>query len=479
MRAARQAAVGPDGYTSTTPPESPDIGLPDGPRTPAIVNGVLFLLARKRLMRRLQRRYGDIYTIKLPTLGELVVVSHPDLVKAVFTADPAVLHGGKNPLGRVLGPGSLFSMDEGQHLEERRMLLPPFHGDRMRTYEGLIEEEAISAMASWPNGEEFATLPTFNRITLRVILRAVFGAEGGELVELEALLPRLTALGQRLVAFAFLGRDLGPWSPGGCFKLIRRRYDRTVEKLIHEHLSDPSLDARTDVLALMLMALRDSGRPIDRGEVADELLTLLVAGHETTSSSLAWAVDRLRRHPDVLRRLEVEAAGESSALRAATILEVQRQRSVIAGSSRVAMVPFQLGEWLLPSGTIVFASGSVIHDDARFYARPTSFDPDRFLAGKPDTYAWIPFGGGTRRCLGAAFALFEMDIVLRTMLRQFELLPEAARDERESFRGVAFAPAAGGVARVRRRPSALSGDAAAAAGPACPVKHAASASVAE
>jgi cytochrome P450 family 138 len=444
------------------------------------VNGALFLLARKRLMRRLQRRHGDVYTIRLPTLGELVVVSHPDLVKAVYTADPAVLHGGKNPLGGVLGPGSLFSMDEQRHLEERRMLLPPFHGDRMRTYESLIEEEALQAMASWPDDAEFASLPTFNSITLRVILRAVFGAEGGERAELETLLPRLTALGQRLVAFPFLKRDLGRLSPGGRFKLLRRSYDQIVDRLIENHVSDPALDARSDVLALMLGSLQASGEAIKRSEVADELLTLLVAGHETTSSSLAWTVDCLRRHPAMLRRLEAEAEGESTALRAATILEVQRHRSVIAGSSRVVMKPFQLGEWMLPPGITVFASGSSMHDDGRFYESPMAFKPERFLGRKPDTYSWIPFGGGTRRCLGASFALFEMDIVLRTMLRRFELLPADGRAERESFRGVAFVPVKGGRARVRRREAPLGLDAAGEREPArCPVEHRPTASVAE
>jgi cytochrome P450 family 138 len=456
--------------TTVAPPLSSGYRLPGGPRTPKILNGVLFLLARNWLMRELQRRYGDAYTVKLPMFGEVVVVAHPDLVKAVYTADPAVLHGGKNPLGEVLGPGSLFSMDEERHLKERRMLLPPFHGERMRSYDGLIEEETLRAMASWPEGEEFATLPTFNTITLRVILRAVFGAEGAELAELEALLPPLTAVGQRLVTAKFLRRDLGPWSPGGRFKKMRRRFDRLVDRLIEKHLSDRQLDERVDILALMLRSLQDAGDEIDRSGVADELFTLLVAGHETTSSSLAWTVDRLRRHPDVLRRLEDEADGDSSTLREATILEVQRHRPVISGNSRVTVKPFPLGQWRIPPGTIIFAAGSVMHADERFYVNAMSFEPDRYVDRKPDTYSWIPFGGGTRRCLGAAFALLEMDVVLRTMLRHFELLPASDRDERESFRGVAFAPAKGGMGHVRRRRTALgAGSANASASAKCPV----------
>jgi cytochrome P450 family 138 len=455
-----------------------DARLPPGPKTPMALNGALFLLARRQLERQLQRRYGDAFTLALPAVGHSVVLAHPDLVKAMFTADPTVLHGGKNPLGRVLGRGSLFSMDEERHLKERRMLLPPFHGERMRSYDALIEEEALRAMAAWPDDRAFATLPTFNKITLRVILRAVFGAEGAALAELERLLPPLTALGQRMVTAPFLQRNLGRRSPGGRFRSMIRRYRAVVDRLLDAHLADPNLDERIDILALMLCSLRDAGTPVDRADLGDELLTLLVAGHETTASSLAWAVDRLRRHPDVLRRLEEEADGDGSALRAATILEIQRTRPVIAGTGRVAVQPFELGEWRIPPGTTLIAAASVIHDDDRFHDDAATFDPDRYVGAKPGTYSWIPFGGGTRRCLGAAFALMEIDVVLRTLLRHFVLLPADAPAERQRFRGVAYAPAKGGVAVVRRRRTPLGGDGdpERAAEAACPVDHTAYAS---
>jgi cytochrome P450 family 138 len=432
-------------------PTTSEYTLPEGPNSPALLNGALFLFARSWSMRRLQRRYGDAYTLKLPVIGRTVVVSHPDLARAVFTAKPTVLHGGKNPLGDLLGPGSLFSMDEDRHLQERRTLLPPFHGDRMRSYERLIEEEALLAMQTWRDDVEFSTIRTFNRVTLRVILRAVFGAEGAELSDLEALLPRLTALGQRSVTAPVLRRDLGPGSPGRRYLQMRRGYDRVVGTLIDKHLADPELGERIDILALMLNPLREAGEAIDRDEMADELLTLLVAGHETTSSSLAWAVERIRRHPDVLRRLEQEAIGESSMLRIATVLEVHRTRPVITATGRLVMQPFDLGRWRLPPGTRVVTEASMMHRDERFHSNASRFDPDRYIGHKPDTYAWIPFGGGVRRCIGAAFAQLEMDVVLRTMLRHFTLLPTDAPGERASFRGVAFAPADGGVAVVRRR----------------------------
>lgn len=431
---------------------TPEYRLPDGPKTPELFNGIAFLVARNRFIQRLQRRYGDAFSMRIPGFGQMVLVTTPELVKQVYTAKPDVLHGGKNPLGEVLGPGSLFSMDEERHLKERRMLLPPFHGERMRSYEAIIEEEALREMAGWPEGVEFASIGSFQKITLRIILRTVFGAEGRELAELEKLLPPMTTLGQRLVTMPILRRDRGRRSPGGRWKRMHAAYRVLVDKLVDDHLADPGLGERIDILAMMLRAqLEDGDGEVDHSDVADELLTLLVAGHETTASALAWSVERLRRHPAVLSRLEEEARGEENALRLATAEETLRVRPVINATARVVMKPFELGEWLMPPGSRVVTGIAPLHKDGRFHAEANRFEPDRYVGKKPDTYAWIPFGGGMRRCLGAAFAQFELDIVLRTLLRNFELQTTTAPGERESFRGVAFAPAKGGVALVRRR----------------------------
>jgi cytochrome P450 family 138 len=425
--------------------------LPPGPTTPKVLNGIAFLAARNALIRNLQKRYGDALTMLMPGFGQMVLVTRPDLIKQVYTAKPDVLHAGKNPLGEILGKGSLFSMDEERHLGERRMLLPPFHGERMRSYEAIIEEEALRAMADWREGVEFASIESFQTITLRIILRTVFGAEGRELAELETLLPPMTTVGQRLVTMPFLRRDWGRRSPGARWKRMHARYRTLADKLVDDHLADPNLEERIDILALMLRAqLADGGR-VDHADVADELLTLLVAGHETTASALAWNVERLRRHPEVLRRLEDEARGSENALRLATAEETLRVRPVINATARLVMKPFELGEWRLPPGSRVVTGIAPLHHDDRFHERASSFNPDRFVGKKPDTYAWIPFGGGVRRCLGAAFAQFEIDIVLRTLLRNFELQPTTEPGERESFRGVAFAPSKGGAAVVRRR----------------------------
>jgi cytochrome P450 len=425
--------------------------LPPGPKTPKMFNGIAFLVARNSIVKRWQRKYGDAISIQMPGFGQMVIVSTPDLVKQVYTAKPDVLHAGKNPLGEVLGHGSLFSMDEDEHLRERRMLLPPFHGERMRSYEAIIEEEAEREMAGWTEGVEFASIESFQKITLRIILRAVFGAEGQELAALERLLPPMTTVGQKLVTIPLLRRDWGGRSPGGRWRRMHAAYMRLAHKLVDDHLADPDLDERIYILALILRAELADGGTVDRDDVADELLTLLVAGHETTASALAWSVERLSRHPEVLGRLEEEARGGDNALRLATAEETLRVRPVIYATARLVMKPFELGPWRVPPGHRVVTGIALMHHDDRFHAPARRFEPDRYVGKKPDTYAWIPFGGGVRRCIGAAFAQFEIDVVLRTLLRNFELGATSAPGEAEGFRGVAFAPAKGGLVTLRRR----------------------------
>jgi cytochrome P450 len=403
------------------------------------------------MTRHFRRQYGDVFTINLPTFGRTVVVCSPDLVKQVFQAKPDVLaFGVRSPLGEVLGPGSLFSMDGDQHLRERRLILPPFHGERMTSYESTVEQETLREIATWPIDCEFQTLPSFMRITLNVILRTVFGATGSETDELRNLLPKLVTRASLLSLAPMLRRDLGPGSPGRQFKQLRAHYDRIINTMIDARLGDSNASERDDVMSMLLQAHYDDGASMSRTAIADELLTLLAAGHETTATSLAWTIERLRRHPPIVKRLAAEAAGESSELRTATILEVQRTRPVIIGTGRHVMQDFPLGEFLVPKGYHLFVVATAIHGDERFFERAQQFEPDRFLGRKPDTYTWIPFGGGTRRCPGAAFAHMEMGIVLRTLLRTFELQPSSAPDEAWRNRGVAFAPRRGGRAVVRR-----------------------------
>jgi cytochrome P450 len=426
--------------------------LPPGPRLPKALAGLYLLRNPGMAMRRFGRRYGDAFSVDLPVLGRSVVVSSPELVKQMFTASPDVLvFGESSPLGAVLGPGSLFSLDGKEHLRERRLLLPPFHGDRMKAYEGIIEEEALREMGRWREGEEFETLPSFMRITLNAILRAVFGADGPNQQRLAELLPSFVSLASKLTLTPWARRDLGRLSPGGRLLRQRRAYDTIIDAMIDETLADPRLEERSDVMALLLRANYEDGSTMSRSGIADELLTLLAAGHETTATSLAWTVERLRRAPWILARLQSEARAGGSELRTATIHEVQRTRPVIVGTSRVvAASEFALGPWVLPKGYRIVASATIIHNDKRFFERPGQFEPDRFVGRKPDTYTWIPFGGGTRRCIGAAFAQMEMDVVLRTMLRSFDLQTTSEPGEQWHSRGVAFAPADGGRAVMAR-----------------------------
>jgi len=425
--------------------------LPPKPLPGPLATG-LYLSGALRRRPRMRRRFGDAFRVYLPTIGRSVVVTDPELVKRVFTAPADVLYGGEeSPLSRTLGPHSSFALDEDEHLRQRRLLLPPFHGERMAGYAEIFAEEALREVATWPEGREFPTLQPMMRITLNAILRTVFGvAEGPEFASLRKWMPGWVKLGSALTAMPWAQRDLGRWSPWNRFLRRRRTYDALVESLIERGRADPNLAEREDVLALLLQARYEDGTAMTRAELSDQLLSLLVAGHETTAGSLAWTIERLRRNPRVLARLVEEVREGGGELREATIREVQRVRPVIAGTARKVKKPFELGEWLLPPGTYIVIDGTLMHYDPRLFEEPARFDPDRFLGRAPETYSWVPYGGGRRRCLGAAFAHLEMDVVLRTVLAEVELLPTQRRPEAWRFRGVAFAPARGGLAQIRR-----------------------------
>jgi cytochrome P450 len=443
---------------------SDPVRLPPGPRAPRLVQGIRFLTARRTVVGGLARRYGSAATLKLPIFGEAVLISDPALIKDLFTAGPELVGRATN-LGEVLGPGSTFSLDGEEHRERRKLLVPPFHGKRMHSYESIIEEEVIREVAGWPDGVEFETLPSMMRITLNAILRAVFGAEGAAFDELREELPRLVEVGSRIALLPrFFRRDLGPRSPGGAMLRHRRRYDEIVDALIAAARRDPAFDERTDVLSLMLRARYDDGSAISDQHIADELLTLLTAGHETTATTLAWLVERVRRHPQLLERLTEEAHAGGSELQQATIWEVQRLRPVIDGTSRRALQRIRLGEWVIPEGHVVIVSIPQAHANPDRFTSPSVFDPDRFVGNPPDSYAWIPFGGGIRRCIGAAFANMEMTVTLRTLLREFTFIPTNAPGEAYHSRGIANAPGDGGRAVVYRRSNTTSPDGRAAPG---------------
>ncbi|ORV83222.1 cytochrome P450 [Mycolicibacterium iranicum] len=435
--------------TATTDP----VRLPPGPRIPKLIQGAVVLAARYGSVAALGRRYGSTFTLQLPVFGETVVISDPVLVKDLFSTSRDLVGRPQNNLGGdVLGPGSIFNLEGDELLARRRLLLPPFNGKNMRAYEDITEQEVMREMASWPEGVEFETLEPMMRITLNTILRAVFGAKGDELDELRVVIPAAVEFGSKIALLpSVVRRDVGPWSPGGKFARYRRRMDEICTSLIADARSDPNFTERGDVLSLLLQARYDNGEPIPDSYIVDELLTMLVAGHETTSTQLAWTIERIRRHPDLLQRLSDEVDAGGSELMAATIAESQRTRPVLTAALRRARTRIRLGEWVIPEGDTIMASTQLAMAAEESFPDADKFNPDRFIGNPPNPFAWIPFGGGMMRCIGASFATMEMDVTLRTMLREFRLEPTDEPDEKPHSRGVTVTPGRGGRAVVRRR----------------------------
>ena len=426
--------------------------LPPASRLPRAAQTAAFLVDPVRMLGGARRKLGPTFCVRLPLFGRCVVLSEPGLIKELFST-PSAVAGNMDPnLGRILGEGSVFNLDHDPHRRRRKVLVPPFHGRRMKSYEDIVVSEALREFESWPHDEEFATAPGFMRITLNVILRAVFGAEGGEFDRLRELLPRMVVRGSRLMLAPIPRTGGGPLNPWHQFLADRQEYDAIVGTLIARAETDPDLEERSDVLAMLVRSSYEDGSRMDRGHIADELLTMLAAGHETTANTLAFTMERLARHPVILHQLVQETDRGGTELMEATLLEVQRSRPVIGLTFRkVVGDVLELGEWRIPRGWTVVVGIDLMHHDPQRYPFPERFDPGRFLRQSPDWSLWIPFGGGTRRCIGAAFAEMEMAVVLRTLLQQFEVRPTSAPAEGRRFRGVALAPAKGGRAVVQPR----------------------------
>jgi cytochrome P450 len=433
-------------------PAPPAVRLPPAPRIPKVFQGAAFAISRRWTVQQMARRHGEVFMLTVPVYGRVVVVANPQLAKQIFTTSPDLLGNIRPNLSRLFGSGSVFALDGDEHRQRRRLLAPPFHGKSIKNYERIIEEETLREIAGWPEGALFATLPSTMRITLNAILRAVFGAEGAELDQLRRILPPWVTLGSKMALLPKPQRTYGRYTPWGRMAGWRRQYDVILDKLIDAERADPNFEERTDVLALMLRSTYEDGSAMSRNDIGDELLTLLAAGHETTAATLGWAFERISRHPDVLAALVAEADAQGSELRQATILEVQRSRTVIDLAGRHVYSPvYELGEWAIPRGSSILVGIERLHANPDIFAEPDRFDPQRFVGSKPPSFAWIPFGGGSRRCVGAVFANMEMDVVLRTVLRHFTIETTTAPGERWHSRGVAFTPKDGGKIVVHRR----------------------------
>jgi cytochrome P450 len=414
--------------------------LPPGPRAPALVQTLAWAIAPTWVMDRCARKLGEAFTLTFfPSGMKLVMISDPESVKTVFTAPPEIAPSaaGNSPVRPVMGPSSVIVLTGPEHMRQRKLLLPPFHGERMREYEETIVDATRKDMATWPLGAPMRLQERTRTITLEVILRAVFGVEAERMDALRSaiggLLAPMSAL--RMVLFA-LRRPTFERPPGEIGRALAR-----LDAVIYEELSrrraQRDLAERTDILSLLMQARDEDGQAMTDGELRDELVTLLLAGHETTATSVAWAVERLVRHPDKLRRLVAEIDAQATDRRSASggeeymnavVNETLRVRPVVPIVARLLQEELQVGDYALPRGTRVTPSIYLTNRNPRVYANPESFQPERFLQDGPDTFAWIPFGGGIRRCIGASFAQLEMKLMLRTMLA--DLAPRLPGDRR-------------------------------------------------
>jgi cytochrome P450 len=410
-------------------------------------------------------RFGDTFTLRLLHEDPWVILSDPEHVKQVFTGDPRIFHAGEGNriLLPVLGAHSLLLLDEDEHMRQRKLLLPPFHGARMQSYEALMRGVAAAEIDTWPRGEPYRLRPRMQALTLEIILRAVFGLTDGERIErLRCELRRLLDVlsNPRTILLPIL---MGPerLARFGPFRRFLGRVDRLLYDEIAERRESSDLDERGDIMSLLLQARDgDSGEPMSAVELRDELLTLLAAGHETTATALSWAVERLARHPDKLDRLRSEVAAGGTAYLDAVVTETLRLRPVISLVARRLTEPVQIGDWRLPAGVTVAPSIYLVHRRPDLYPNPESFEPERFLdkgepdhtgvaqtgqaggraGGKPGTYTWIPFGGGVRRCLGGAFAQFEMGVVLSELVRRWDIEPVQPASEPVLRRAITETP---------------------------------------
>ncbi|MGH2975888.1 MAG: cytochrome P450 [Solirubrobacterales bacterium] len=424
----------------------PERRLPPSPPLPKTVQTAIWSRQARRLLYACQDRYGDMFTIRVAYEGTWVMLADPAAVKQVFTGDPKVFHAGEGNeiLAPLLGRNSLLVLDEKRHMSQRRLLLPPFHGERMQGYGQTMTEIAEREIDAWPTGTPYELRPRMQALTLEIILRTVFGVDGAEAAKLADLREAL----RDFLDMTTNPRFLGPLLIAGPERVRRipgfgRRMDRVDELIyreIHERRRAEDVGERDDVLSMMVGASHEDGSPMSDEEMRDELLTLLVAGHETTATSLSWAIERLTRTPDALERLRAEALEGREEYLTATIQETLRLRPVISIVLRRLTEPVEIGGYELPAGVSVAPCIYLVHRNPEIYPEPQRFRPERFLENPPGTYTWIPFGGGVRRCLGAAFAQFEMAVVLKELVKRHRIRPASPRPERIFRRAITETP---------------------------------------
>jgi cytochrome P450 family 135 len=422
----------------------PERRLPPSPPLPRPVQTAVWTRQARRLLYACQDRYGDMFALRIAYEGTWVMLADPAAIKQVFTGDPKVFHAGEGNqiLAPILGRNSVLVLDEKPHMSQRKLLLPPFHGTRMQGYEQTMSEIAEREIATWPTGTPYQLRPRMQAMTLEIILQTVFGVRGGERMgELRAALRDfldLTTNPKVLLPVLMIGpnriRKFGPF---------RRRVDR-VDELIYREIAErraaADIEQRDDVLSMLIAARHEDGSPMRDEEMRDELLTLLVAGHETTATSLSWAIERLTRSPGKLERLRAEVLEGREEYLTATIQETLRLRPVISIVLRKLAESVEIGGYQLPAGVSVAPCIYLVHRNPEVYPEPQRFLPERFLDNPPGTYTWIPFGGGVRRCLGASFAQFEMAVVLKELVKRHQIRPANPKPERVFRRAITETP---------------------------------------
>ena len=422
----------------------------------AAVYALAYLVGGERRMLRLIRRYGPIMTMPILSLGNVAIVSDPELVKQVFTAAPDVLLGGEGvgPAAAIYGSGSMFVQEEPEHLRRRKLLTPPLHGVALSSYLPIMEDSARAAMRSWPVDRPFQMLEAARTLMLDVIVKVIFGVDDpDEVRRLGRPFERLLNLGvseQLTVRYAL--RRLGALRVWPGRAQANREIDALVMPLIAARRADPRRNEKLDILALLMSARGDGGEQLSDNEIRDDLITLMLAGHETTATTLAWVFDLLLHHPDALRRVQAEAVSGGEDFTTAVINETLRIRPPAPFTARVAAQPFPIGGYRIDAGTRIVVHIIAINRNPQTYAHPNEFRPERFLGSRPQTYAWVPFGGGIKRCLGASFSMRELITVLHALLREGEFSAVDEQTERIVRRSIMLAPQHG--TRVRFRPRA-------------------------
>jgi len=428
--------------------------LPPGPRRPAALQMLEWTYRPVRFMEMCRRRFGDAFTVRLPSTPPFVFLSDPAHIKQVFLEKPERLLAGKGNkiLEPVLGPNSLLLLDGAEHLRQRKLLLPPFHGERMAAYGELMREITLASLAQWPLNTPFAIHPFMQRITLEVILRAVFGLEeGAKMRDLAALLIEFLTPPPFVLSFLpALWLDV-PFSPYRKFLRSKERVSAALLAIIAERRRAADASKRADILSLLLAARDEEGRALTDDELRDELVTLLAAGHETTATALSWAFERILATPAVAGRIDAELEAGQHAYLDATMKETLRLRPILPIVVReVQDEEYEIAGHRVPRGTMLAPCIYLAQRRPQTWAEPERFIPDRFMDVKPDPYAWLPFGGGIRRCIGMAFAQYEMGIVLGAVLSSARL--RLVHESRIVRRSITFAPENGTqVVLVERR----------------------------